>query len=187
MTDTTQPSPGTQPFGQGDRAGRVVVGVDGSEGSLKALRWALGEARVRGTSVHAVMGWTWHPNWEYTTVGNMYAAPSAVLPSSYEPFMNPPVPPEHGAESDTSEAVRNELDQAVEKVVAEGWHDSVKVTTAAVEGHAAEALLDSATPSDLLVVGSRGHGGFTGALLGSVTQHVVSHARCPVVVVPHGR
>ena len=187
MTDDAQLTPGTQPSAPGETVGRVVVGVDGSEGSLMALRWALDEARLRGTSVHAVAGWVWHPTWEYSTVTNMYAAPSAVLPSSYDPFMNPPAPPEHGAEPDAGAAVRNELDQAVEKVVAEGWHDSVKVTTSAIEGHAAQVLLDSAGETDLLVVGARGHGGFTGALLGSVSQHVVNHARCPVVVVPHGR
>ena len=187
MTDEAQLTPGTQSSTPAGGGGRVVVGVDGSEGSLKALRWALDEARTRGTSVHAVTGWTWHPTWEYSNVGNMYAAPSAVLPSSYEPFMNPPSPPEHGAEPDAVAAVRNDLDQAVEKVVAEGWHDSVKVTTAAIEGHAAQVLLDSVGDSDLLVVGARGHGGFAGALLGSVSQHVVNHARCPVVVVPQRR
>jgi nucleotide-binding universal stress UspA family protein len=63
----------------------------------------------------------------------------------------------------------------------------VTLTQEVVEGHAAKVLLDAATGSDLLVVGSRGHGEFAGALLGSISQHVVSHAPCPVVVVPDSR
>jgi nucleotide-binding universal stress UspA family protein len=60
----------------------------------------------------------------------------------------------------------------------------VTITSEAVRGHAAKVLLDAATESDLLVIGSRGHGGFGGALLGTVSHYVVAHAGCPVVVVP---
>jgi nucleotide-binding universal stress UspA family protein len=59
----------------------------------------------------------------------------------------------------------------------------VPVLARAVEGNAAQVLLDASDGADLLVVGSRGHGGFTEALLGSVSQHCVHHARCPVVVI----
>lgn len=185
MSDATPPpAPGAS------SAGRVVVGVDGSEGSLGAVRWAVEEARARGCPVHAVIGWSYHPTWGYSTVGNMYPAPSAVLPSAWEPIMSDPPPPEHETEADAEAAVRNAADATVTTVLEEdeqAGRAPVKVTTDAVEGHAAQVLLDAVTPADVLVVGSRGHGGVTGALLGSVTQHVVNHARCPVVVVPHGR
>ena len=61
--------------------------------------------------------------------------------------------------------------------------EQVTITSKMVEGNAARALLDASTGADLLVVGSRGHGGFAEALLGSVGQHCVHHATCPVVVV----
>lgn len=60
----------------------------------------------------------------------------------------------------------------------------VTITKTVVAGHAAQVLLDQAHQADLLVVGSRGHGGFVGLLLGSVGQHLVTHAHCPTVVVP---
>jgi len=185
MTAATPP-----PVPGAPSTGRVVVGVDGSEGSLGAVKWAVEEARARGCPVHAVIGWSYHPTWSYSTVGNMYPAPSAVLPSSWDPIMSDPPPPEHETEVDAEAAVRNAADATVTRVLEEdeeAGRTPVKVTTEAVEGHPAQVLLHAVTPADVLVVGSRGHGGVTGALLGSVTQHVVNHARCPVVVIPHGR
>jgi nucleotide-binding universal stress UspA family protein len=66
-------------------------------------------------------------------------------------------------------------------------NEAVTIRPRIVEDHAAQALLDAAEGADLVVVGSRGHGGFSGALLGSVSQHVVQHATCPVVVIRGGR
>jgi nucleotide-binding universal stress UspA family protein len=81
--------------------------------------------------------------------------------------------------------------EILDKAIAEArnaTHESapVEIRPRVVEGNPAQALLDTAKDADLLVVGSRGHGGFTEALLGSVSQHVVHHAPCPVVVVRGG-
>jgi nucleotide-binding universal stress UspA family protein len=79
--------------------------------------------------------------------------------------------------------------EIAEKVIADtisnapGPSGDVRVHARVVEGNAARVLLDAADGAKLLVVGSRGHGGFTEALLGSVSQHCVQHATCPVVVI----
>jgi nucleotide-binding universal stress UspA family protein len=77
------------------------------------------------------------------------------------------------------------LNAAVDAVRASGDLDGVEVTTEVIEGHAGERLIALSKEAELLVVGSRGHGGFMGLLLGSVTTYVVNHAVCPVVVVRH--
>jgi len=140
---------------------RIVVGVDGSEGSQRALRWAIAEARLRHASVDAVHAW--HAPYLLATP---YAPAPSIDPSEFE-----------------GEA-RAILERAVETEVADG----VPVHRVLVCGPAAPTLLDHAKDADLLVVGSRGRGGFAGLLLGSVSQQVVAHAECPVVVIPaHAR
>lgn len=141
---------------------RIVVGVDGSPGSALALDWAVREAGQRGATVHAVMAW------EY---------PQTYGANVWSLGMDPSLDVQEGlAASAAAEAARiaGEASESQDMVV----------TSAAVEGHPAFALMQAAEDADLLVVGSRGHGGFVGALLGSVSQHVVCHASCPVVVVP---
>jgi nucleotide-binding universal stress UspA family protein len=135
---------------------RIVVGVDGSERSLLALRWAVDEARLRGAEVEAIHAWT------YPVVGGLPVTPVMV--------------DLEGIERDA----RQVLDESVAKVDA----GDVAVEGVLVRGGAAHALIDRAQGADLLVVGSRGLGGFTGLLLGSVSQQVVHHAPCPVVVIP---
>jgi len=137
-----------------DQSPQIVVAVDGSPSSEQALRWAVRQAAATGAEVHAVHAWH--------------------LPDLYG----------WGAvidDVDWAENARLVLDralaEALEPAVAAGVHRHV------VEGHATQVLLDAAADADLLVVGSRGHGGFAGMLLGSVSQHVVAHAACPVVVV----
>jgi nucleotide-binding universal stress UspA family protein len=196
MTDATAPSSLPQPAAPAHTGGRVVVGVDGSEGSLAALTWALAEARLRHTTVHAVIGWTYHPHWGYSGMGGMFPPPTGAWASAHE--MSHPSPAGvaepgesrgHVTEADAAAAVDRVLASGISRVLEHQEGVShlppVRITRQAVEGHAAEALLNAVTGADLLVVGGRGHGGFTGALLGSVSYHVVSHARCPVVVVPH--
>jgi nucleotide-binding universal stress UspA family protein len=135
---------------------RIVVGVDGSDQSRKALAWAYDEAGHHGASL--VVLTTWHP---------------ASLP------MSPP-PPDYGDQP------RREALERLERFTAElvPKDPAVDVRTSVEEGkHPAEVLIRRSGEADLVVVGSRGHGGFVGMLLGSVSQHLVAHAECPVVVV----
>jgi len=85
--------------------------------------------------------------------------------------------------SDLAAASNTMLDAAVDVIREEGGLDGVHVATEVVEGHAGERLIELSNDADMVVVGARGHGGFLGMVLGSVTGHVVNHAACPVVVV----
>ncbi|MFC8716970.1 universal stress protein [Kitasatospora sp. NPDC057198] len=136
---------------------RIVVGVDGSPASVDALRWAVGQAHAVGAQVEAVTAWL-HPS-----------APG---------WSGHPDDEEFGAA-----IARKTLDGTVAEVSDPGR--PVRIATRVVKGGAVAALLAAARGAELLVVGSRGFGGFTGALLGSVGQHCVQHAPCPVVVVRH--
>lgn len=84
---------------------------------------------------------------------------------------------------DPADETRKLLAEAVDSVL--GRHSALDVHEVVVEGHAAPALIAASEHADLLVVGSRGHGAFAGMLLGSVSQHCVTNAACPVVVVRH--
>lgn len=140
--------------------GKIVVGVDGSEGSRQALRWAFAEAKLRGGTLEAVTVWQYPITASLPTFG----------------AMNTP--------DDFSTDAKNTLLAilAEEGITADA---PVHVTTLIAEGNPARALLDAAEKADLLVVGSRGHGGFTGVLVGSISQQCVHHSTCPVVVVHH--
>ncbi|MFG2867931.1 universal stress protein [Streptomyces sp. NPDC048338] len=140
-------------------AGRIVVGVDGSEQSLKALAWAAAQAALTGDSLQAVIGW------EY--------------PASWATLM-PGVPPEFDPEQLAKQILDESLEQALAPEVA------AAVTRTVVGGNAAQALVDQAAGASLLVVGDRGHSGFKAAVLGSVSTNVAQHAPCPVVVVRGG-
>jgi nucleotide-binding universal stress UspA family protein len=139
----------------------IVVGVDQSEGAKAALRFALEEAKLRQAKLRAVHAW------QYGTIG------AAGVESLY---------PVVGA--DLSE-VRDAAEQALAATVCESLPetDSVEVEQRLVEGRPAGVLVNESRDADLLVVGSRGHGGFTGLLLCSVSQQVSHHAECPVVIV----
>jgi nucleotide-binding universal stress UspA family protein len=140
----------------------VVVGVDGSEGSMAALRWAIDEAAVRGARL-AVL---------YATMTT-----EPVLPEGFGYIPED----ERGAD----DAGRRLVDQMVDGALARTTHRPTEIERVAVHERAAPALLTRAEGAGLLVVGSRGRGGFAGLLLGSVSQHCVHHAPCAVVVVPH--
>ncbi|HTZ44755.1 MAG TPA: universal stress protein [Jatrophihabitans sp.] len=180
---------------------RIVVGVDGSPGSAAALDWAIDEAALRsraqgGVGVHAVLAWQYHPRWtDPTGLGSLFLGfrPSGggvepYLPSTWETGAMPPSAAEMGARQEDEEQVvaSQLLEQALAGHTERAAQHAVSLTGTAVEGHPAHVLLQYVTPDDLLVVGSRGHGQFAGTLLGSISQHVVNHARCPVVVVRGG-
>ncbi|MFB7471397.1 universal stress protein [Kitasatospora sp. NPDC056184] len=139
---------------------RIVVGVDGSPASERALRWAVDYARLTGGTVHAVAAW------EYPA---FYGWAGASVPA---PEFNP------------EELAGKTLSDTVARVV--GAEPDVRITESVKPGNAAQALLEASRGAALAVVGSRGLGGFTGALLGSVSRHLTEHAPCPVVVVRHG-
>ena len=133
--------------------GRIVVGVDGSDDARRALSWALDEARQRGIGCLLIHAFDFG-----------LAAASPLAPIAFEQLR---------------ESANAVLDQEL------AWAKSAGVP---VEGRvelnsAAQALIDASAGAALLVVGSRGRGGFTGLLLGSVSTACVHHAHCPVVVI----
>jgi nucleotide-binding universal stress UspA family protein len=141
-----------------DESGRIVVGVDGSKASKDALAWAARQAQLTGARLQVIM--TWH------VPTAAYGAPI-------------PLPTDYDFISDSE----HELAQVIHEVL--GDHPGVDVSAVVLEGHPATRLIEASAGAELVVVGSRGHGAFTGMLLGSVSEHCVSHASCPVVVVRH--
>jgi len=138
----------------------IVVGVDGSEGSVHALEFAVEEARLRGADLKAVSAWH---------------VPATAYETGWVPVSVDP--------SDFEKLGKSALDKSLETAgVAES---GVSVTPILREGQAADVLVAEAREADLLVVGSRGLGGFKGLLLGSVSQQCVHHASCPVAIVPN--
>ena len=136
---------------------RIVVGVDGSESSVRALQWAVEQAARDGAVVEAVH--SWHIPYAAGGLGGM-------------PFDVQML----------ADGARATLEEVVGRVDASGLSEPVVSTLE--EGGAAPALIEASRRADLVVVGSRGHGGFVGLLLGSVSQQVASHSHCPVVIVP---
>jgi nucleotide-binding universal stress UspA family protein len=137
---------------------KIVVGVDGSPGSVAALRWAHAEAALRGAALEAVAVWQYPM---MTTMPAFGAMPDATNLSKQ-------------TEEHLLEILReNDIESTPE----------VAVSVSVAEGTPASALTNAAGDADLLVVGSRGHGGFAGLLLGSVSHQCTMHAPCPVVVV----
>jgi nucleotide-binding universal stress UspA family protein len=140
-------------------APHVVVGIDGSPSCRAALRWAVGQAALTGAVVEAVTAW----EFPAAVVGYGWATTVALAAGQYEEL----------AEKMVTEVISDAVDPG----------SSVQVIIRVREGNAAQVLLDACVSADLLVVGSRGHGTFAQALLGSVSAHCVHHATCPVVVI----
>ncbi|WP_424210909.1 universal stress protein [Streptomyces sp. BI20] len=139
----------------------IVVGVDGSQHSRQALRWAVEHARSLGGRVHAVVGWEWNRN------------PFALGAAADRTSANELVTIEDAAGQRLAETVEETL----------GAEPGVRVCRRVLQGPAAQVLIEAARDAEVLVVGTRGYGGIKGALLGSVSQQVVQYAPCSVVVV----
>jgi nucleotide-binding universal stress UspA family protein len=135
---------------------RIVVGVDGSENAQAALRFAVHEARAHGATLEVVH------TWQIPYLASPFVPAVSLDPEPFE------------------ESAQRLLDAAVDAEDTTG----VDVERSLVCDGAAPALLAAAKDADLVVVGARGHGGFVGLLLGSVSEQVARHARCPVVIVP---
>jgi nucleotide-binding universal stress UspA family protein len=141
--------------------GRIVVGVDGSETANLAVHWAADEARLRGATLLLISAWE-PPVYAYAYG---YAGVTDQLMKGLR------------------ENAEDNLKAALQEIRTESGE--VEVETRAVEGQAARALLDASKGADLLVVGSRGLGGFRELLLGSVSQQCAHYSMCPVVIVRH--
>jgi nucleotide-binding universal stress UspA family protein len=141
--------------------GGIVVGHDGSECAQEAMRWAAGLAGRAELDLHVVRAW---------------GLTTAPRPATWQPGYVPPL-------ADFEAAVRTELDGCVAAVALD---PSVRVHTHAVHRQPAKALIEAGKGADMVVVGARGRGGFSGLLLGSVSDQVVHHAPCPVTVVRAG-
>ncbi|MEO8750310.1 MAG: universal stress protein [Allobranchiibius sp.] len=145
--------------GTGSGRGVVVVGVDGSDASKQALVWAQFFAHATGDTLEVVAAWV--PLTSYGVMG----AGVAVVPPAWDP------------RADTAKALTATISEVF------GQHPPVGLRQSVRESHAAQVLIEASRGAQLLVVGSRGHGGFAGLLLGSVSSACSEHAECPVVVV----
>jgi nucleotide-binding universal stress UspA family protein len=149
MTETTASS-----------SARVVVGIDGSEQSQKALRWADFMARALNCDLDVIIAWQLYP-------GIGFGAGMASMPEDWNPA------------DYAGDAAR----RTVAEVFGSNQPPTLRITVQ--EGSAAQVLWEASKGARMLVVGSRGHGGFTGLLLGAVSAASAEHAKCPVLVV-HG-
>ncbi len=136
-----------------DEVPRIVVGVDGFESSRAALRWAIHQAKLTGAVVEAITAW-------------QVPAGAGLVPASDMP--------------DYQDDARMVLTEAITEMCM--VDTDVEVRPRVADGRASQVLVDASEGADLLVVGSRGHGGLAEALLGSVGQYCVHHAHCPVVI-----
>ena len=143
-----------------DTERRIVVGIEGSGGARAALRWAIQEASLRGACVDVVTAYS------HTRI--------PVSPDfNYVPFdiVN------------LREEVEHMQAEVVDDVLDSIGEPAVEIRRRVVEGRPADTLIRAAEGADMLVVGSRGRGGFRGLLLGSVSQQIAQHGSCPVVIV----
>jgi nucleotide-binding universal stress UspA family protein len=136
----------------------IVVGVDGSAASRIALTWAAAEAADHGAGLLVVNAWE-------------HELPPPTGSQSLSDNRRPD-PSQHTAE-DLAQVIKEEL----------GDNPAVHVEPRVKHGHPANVLIEQSSDADLLVVGTRGHGGFAGLILGSVSQHVATYAKCPVAVI----
>jgi nucleotide-binding universal stress UspA family protein len=154
--------------------GTIVVGVDGSRGSDAALRWALAEARLRGARLRVVHAY------------ELPRSPLAETSVGAAGIVAPPVVAEEDVQqlrSNAEEQARSVIDGALQRGGA-GTVTGLEIERTALAGPPTQMLIEAARDAELLVLGSRGHGGFLGLLLGSVSQQCAHHPPCPVVILP---
>lgn len=142
---------------------KIVVGVDGSPSSRRALGWALAEAEAHDAAIEVL---------------HAYPDLQSILPYSIEELTG------GASAADRARAGHQLVQEMLDDV---GVPPGVKVEVVVVEGPPANALVGRSTGTDLLVVGTRGHGGFDELLMGSVSHQAALHARCPVTIVPRAR
>ena len=137
---------------------KIVVGVDGSDSSKAALVWGLRQARLTGAPLQVVMAW------DYPLTYGWMVVPEGV---------------------DLGADAASELHRVVKEVTEaeDATEPAVEITVGAIQGHPAVVLMNEAKNASLVVVGSHGHGEFAGMLLGSVSEHLSTHAPCPVLIV----
>lgn len=162
--------------------GRVVVGVDGSAAAREALAWAYRHAARTGDTLHLVT------TYEVSSGSNPYSrsyayAPDARIAAHLTEAEARWREDRHLLAQERAESMLSDLLRDVRREVGDGDHRVVVTTEAIAGARPAQTLLDWSRRAGLLVVGSRGLGGFKGLLLGSVSQQCVQHAHCPVVVV----
>ena len=141
------------------RAPHIVAGVDGSVESLAALRWAIRQAELTGGIVNAIIAWQ---------------IPASVVGYGLAPIA-----------ADTLSRLEEKAKQVLAGAISRATspQDIHRVHSVITQAIAGQALTEASGDADLLVVGSRGHGGVASTLLGSVSQYCVHHAHCPVVVI----
>ena len=146
--------------GRGDATLPVLLAADGSPANEPAVGFAFEEATLRGVPLVALHVWS-HP--------------ASTGPGDMQPLVH------------DEDLVEDEEIRVLAEALA-GWHDrypDVDVRRQVVRGHIRKTIIDATSGAQLVVVGARGHGGFTGMLLGSVSQSVLNHASCPTVIVAH--
>ncbi len=141
--------------GEAGGSHRVVVGVDGSASSVAALEWAANQAELTGGTLEVIATWDWPA---------AFGIAFSYVPSNYNP-------------SDDAQKILNDAVDGIRSA-----HPNLSIRPIVLEGHPAPILVEASKGADLLVVGSRGHGEFAGMLLGSVSEHCVTNAHCPVLV-----
>ena len=135
--------------------GVIVVGVDGSDSSKLALKSAARQAQLTKATLRVITTWS--------------------LPATLG--WVPQFPEDFNPAADAAKVQKATISEVL------GTDTSVTIDPVVIDAHPAEALIEMSKKADLVVVGNRGHGGFTGLLIGSVSENVVTHAHCPVVVI----
>ncbi len=159
---------------------RIVVGVDGSPNSRRALRRAVEEAELRGGSVDAI--YVYPPaqrSWSDDLIGLAVGAASAIGSVTDDgPAHHPP-----SREQEAHDQAQSQLEQFVAEALGEAPAQEPRLM-AITAGHPAEALIEQSRTADMLVIGTRGRGGFGGMLLGSVAHQCIQRSHCPVLILP---